>query len=291
MAPAGIEPATELSRSVKEHHLLAKTKAEKKKIREPIVKPQRSVELDDQGSAPASEPSRRASGSRSASAKWQRLMEVARQLLPPHQAVDADGQSGHREDDPRWQKLSAGDGQRQGPSEVRDEMVDGSAARRRSLPSPRRGPQPRENQMPEAGWKDDRGVCGKKATRADGRLRSRSELAGCGREAGPGRGQAGRDPPTWTRRLDGRGEGAKSGPERTWQDRRQHRPANEQKIRILSSPGAQCRNAGCSRAAARRVGEFEHPDEGFSRTSQSRKLGAGLKDERDNKREKVIKRG
>src|SRR4029453_13961753 len=154
-----------------------------------------------------------------------------------HPVAD-DGQSGNREDPPRWPHPGARDSQGQGQSEVRDEVAAPSPQRRLSVRTARRAPRRRK---PDAS-RELEGLSRAIRTTSDpqdGDLRSRRESACRGREAEASRGQEGRDPPAGTGRVAGGGKRSEGSQKRKGKDRKQHQPPQEQKIRLQSPAGAQ----------------------------------------------------
>lgn len=289
LASDGIEKANEISFIVKQHHLFAKTKEEKKKLLDELVKEsEKLIGITKQVIMQVSLRSRaRQTESRGQIARDGRGLQA---VDPADQALDEDRESGDRKNHPRRNHRSPGCSQRQGACEIRDEVADHSIGRGLSLrPESRRAQRRKQDARREPeGLSRNLWSAG---NTGDGRLRSRSELACRGQETAGRRSQKGRDPPAWTRRMDGRRERTESSQERARQDRREHRQTEEQKIRLLSSAGAQPRHARGGWPAGDRVGQFEYTDERFGRTSQSYELGARLNDEQDDEKEKVITRG
>jgi len=210
-----------------------------------------------------------------------------REVDSTDQVLDEDRPSSQGEDYSHGNYRSPCDCQRE--SEVRDEVVDQSFAGRLSL-RPAGRAAGRRKQDAGRRLKAISRVIRSGGDTGDGDLRSRSESA-CRCQGTASRGSPeGRDPPPWSGRMDGWGGGSEGSQKRTWKDRRQHRQTQEQKIRILTSPGTKRENAGCSRAEGDCVGQFKHVAARFGRTGQVFGLGSRLNDESGNEKEKVVKK-
>ncbi len=147
-AQAGLEKTKEIVRQVKQHHLWAKTKAEKKALLTQLVATSEALLKQTQ------EVLQQVS-TRCGQAKQKAVARVARDgrrgppLVAANQALVADGQSGGRQDHSRRTERSARHRERQKTSEVRLQVASQPVTRRLRVWPARGGASRRK---PASGW-------------------------------------------------------------------------------------------------------------------------------------------